>query len=389
MTDTNTASAPKKATIPAQSFDVELTPGSSKSAISTTKATKGEMLNVDPALIREIPGFNVRIETPDYLQHIETIALSMVANGYYQNKPLGVFAAKDDDGNYFALTDGHTRLRAVARARELGAEINTVPVVVKPQTQTMEDLIVALVQDNEGRPLGPYERAIVVKRLEGFGWDDETIANRLAVTPRYVSDLKVLAGAPASVRDLVVKGKVSATEAVKQLRKDPAKASEVLRNAVKTAESTGKVKATAKDVKKATGENAGGDADEKTGVSMTKAERGGKLHATITYRFKQGDIVETDKIRPVWLFNDAAWWDYVDEDTDKDHVVINETISFEVKIVSAIPADEQDGENEQDADAALEAAGQIEDQTDGAEGEGEGEPSIDHASGDAGDTGGL
>lgn len=374
MTDTTAATTPKKP-IPAQKFDLELVSGSAKAAANAAGATKADMLNVDPAHLHEIPGFNVRVETPDYLAHIEDLAQSMVANGFYPNKPVAAYVAKDEDGTRFMLTDGYTRLRAVTRARELGAEIATIPVVVKSQTQTVEDLTVALVQDNEGRPLNPFERAIVVKRLEGFGWDDATIASRLGITTRFVSDLKVLAGAPAKVRDLVVRGKVSGTEAIKSLRKDGAKAGDTLSAAVKDAEAKGKTKATGKDVK-----NVKAAAEPKTvkfGRTITAREVGGKQHTTIAYNYKQGQIVETVEMKAAWLFNDADWWDYVDEKS-KEHVVINEDISISVTIVTAL-------KDESGApvvgDAAVDETFGITDQSEGGEGESEDGPSIDHAAG--------
>lgn len=363
MTDTTEKKAPAKAAMPDQKFQLELTAGSAKSAASDAKATKGEMLFVSPDLIVEIPGFNVRVETPDYKEHVKSTKDSIIANGFYPNKPLSVYAGKNGEGkNVFFLTDGHTRLRAVKEAIFEGAEITSIPVVVKPQTNTAEDLMVALVQDNEGRPLSPYERAVVVKRLEGYGWDDATIAQRLAVTPRYVSDLKVLAGAPAKVRDMVIKGKVSATEAIKQLRKDAGGAADTLMEGIKKAEAKGKAKATAKDTKK---DDDGGDADE-TGTTLSAVERNGKLHTTLKYRFKAGDILPKDTIKPVWMFLDARWWNYVDEKAKTD-VVIEETVTFEIKIVSDVPAEEDDGDDTGSEDGETAA---LTDQ------------SVDHADGD-------
>ena len=372
---TETKKPAAKAAMPSQKFDLELTAGSSKSAATAAKATKGELLNVPVDAVVQIPGFNVRVETQDYKDHVETIKKSIIANGFYQNKPLSVYAGKDESGaNVFFLTDGHTRLRAVKDAIFEGADISTIPVVVKPQTNTPEDLMVALVQDNEGRPLNPYERAVVVKRLEAYDWDNKTIADRLGVTERYVSDLKVLAGAPAKVRDMVLKGKVSATEAIKQLRKDAGGAAEALASAVKDAEAKGKKKATAKNVKAASGGADNGGEGEDEGVSLSRVEKNGKLHTTLKYRFKQGQIVEKDEIKPVWLFNDAAWWDYVDDKT-KTHVVINETIAIDVKITSAVPEEDDTDEGDDGAEAEGDAPAQIED------------ASVDHASGD--DNGGL
>ena len=369
MTDTTAETKkPAKAPMPSADFELELVAGSAKSAATDAKATKGELLMISPDLIDEIPGFNVRVETPDYKEHVETIKKSIIANGFYANKPLAAYVVKEDGKSRFKVTDGHTRLRAAKDAIFEGAEIAAIPVVVKPQTQTAEDLMVALVQDNEGRPLNPYERAIVVKRLEGFGWDNPTIATRLGITERYVGDLKVLAGAPAKVRDMVLKGKVSPTEAIKQLRRDAGKAADVLADAVKSAEASGKKKATAKNVKQSAAETTEDSGDE-GGANVV--DKNGKRITTLKVTFKQSDIVEKDVLRPYMMFNDAAWWDWVDD--KKSHMVINETTKIEVTITQPTPAEEAEDESE----------------TEGGEDEG---ASVDHAAGDTAeeeDNGGL
>lgn len=353
MTDAATAKkAPAKAPMPSPKFETEFTPGSAKSAATDAGAKKAEMLMISPDQIEVIDGFNVRIETPDYKEHVANVKNSIIANGFYSNKPLAVYVLKTEDGkSRFGLIDGHTRLRAVKDAIFEGAAIEAIPVVVKPQTNTAEDLMVALVQDNEGRPLNPYERAIVVKRLEGYGWDDKTIAEKLGVTDRYVADLKVLAGAPAKVRDLVLRGKVAATEAVKQLRKDAGKAAAVLDAAVKDAEAKGKSKATAKNVKAAKGEKpakkAKASAKPQNGVTVSVEDNGDRRTTTYRYVYAQGAIVDTAEIKPVWALNESAWWDYVDEKQDRDHVVINDNVEITISFESAVPAEDDAGDGDE------------------------------------------
>ncbi len=241
-----------KIAIPESTFDPDLlVGGSAKKALETISATKGELYYASPDELVEIPGFNVRVETPEYLEHIEQIALSIQANGFYPNKPLGGFAGKLDGADVIYITDGYSRRRAILRARELGAEIDKIPVVLKAQGTTIEDLTVALVQDNEGRPLTAMEKAIVAARLRGFNMTNVEIAQRFGCTDRYVEDLLVLAGAPKKVRDFVIAGKVSPTEAIKQVRKNPERAGDVLLVAVQTAAGAGKSKATSKHVKAA------------------------------------------------------------------------------------------------------------------------------------------
>ena len=112
------------------------------------------------------------------------------------------------------ITDGHTRREAALLARSEGAELGLIPVVVHAKGTAMEDLNVALVRSNSGRPLTPYEIGIVCKRLMKFNMDEETIARRIGVSPRYVSSLLTLMAAPHGIRKMVEDELVSAKKQV-------------------------------------------------------------------------------------------------------------------------------------------------------------------------------
>lgn len=249
--------APPKFNLPSLDFKVELTPAPVAAAMKTAEAKKGDLYNVPLANIRVLPDFNVRVrETDAYKTGIAELTASIAANGYYPHKPLAGYAAKDGDATIIYLEDGHRRLEAVEAfnfAAGADAQITTLPVIVAPQATTMEDMLVNLVQSNSGKDLTPYEKGVVVKRLLGFGMDKKTVADRLGFTPRYIDDLLVLVGAPAVVRTLMLNNQVSSTQALRELRKDPAQAGARLTAAVKTAEASGKSKATAKDTAKAAG----------------------------------------------------------------------------------------------------------------------------------------
>lgn len=234
--------------IPSTDFNVELERGNLKGAMAEAGATNPHALwNVPYSQLRVIDGFNARVRTPEYEAHLEALTQSIIENGYYQDKPLAGYVAKDENGdNVIFLTEGHTRYEAVGRAIERGTPIETLPVVVKPRGTSMVDLTVALATSNEGRPFTPYEKAVVVKRLVGYGLDVPTIGRRLAMTTKYVNDLLTLVEAPKDVQELVAAGKVSPTLAIQELGKHGAKAAERLKAAVAKAEGSGKGKATAK-----------------------------------------------------------------------------------------------------------------------------------------------
>lgn len=240
-----------KLTLPKAKFAHELTSAPVDPTMKAAEATTTKLYRVPVDKIKPIPGFNVRVESPDYIAHRDMIRASIAANGYDQTKPLAGYVAKEGDENVIYVTDGHTRLAAV---QDFNAdpdtaekdEIAALPVMVHPKEVSLTDLTVALHTANSGRPLTPFELGVVVKRLlaeEGAKKAD--IATRLGVTTRYLDDVLLLANADAKVKQHVASGSVSSTMAIQLLRKDADSAAEKIEAAVKKTAGTGK-KATAK-----------------------------------------------------------------------------------------------------------------------------------------------
>jgi hypothetical protein len=244
-----------KLEIPPSDFNAELTRGNVKAAMKSAGAGSADLWTVPPAMLRQIEGFNGRIRTPSYIAHLANIKASIKENGYYLDKPIAGYVAKDPETgeDVIYVTEGHTRHDAVIELSAEGHEVERVTVVVKPNGTTMEDLKFALIQSNDGRPFTTFEIAVQVKCLVGMGVDEATIARRLNFKSGkvYVDDLLILAGAPKAIRDLVIDDKISATLAIQELKKNGAKASDRLKAAVEKATSAGKKKATAKHVEKA------------------------------------------------------------------------------------------------------------------------------------------
>ncbi len=335
---------PAKLQIPPSTFDTELTAGTVKTAMkdASAVAATGELWQVPIGQLRRIPDFNVRIETPSYKEHRNGLRQSIIQNGFYKNKPLAGFVAKEGDAQIIYVTDGYTRLGAVEDAIEFdGLKIETLPVIVHPAGTTMEDLTVGLVQANSGRQLTAYEKALVAKRLKGLGWEDAKIAESLSFTPRYVADLLTLAGAPAKVRLAVINEKISPAEAVKAIKKHGDKAGAVIDAAAKKAEAKGKTKAKPADVKEAGDEAEGGESGEgstKSKFSAAISTKKGKVTTTLTYDLKLGDILDADKLKPISRFLDGVYWNFVDD--SKAHVVIEEATKIVVTIVQPEKADD-------------------------------------------------
>lgn len=227
---------------------MELNAGKVKDAMRDAGATSADLWKVPVEELHVLEGFNVRSGGADQKAHIAALTDSIMANGFYQSKPLAGYVAEKDSKQIIYLTDGHCRFEAVQEAIKRGAEIKSLPVVVSPKGTSLEDLTVALVTSNSGKPLTPYETATVCKRLVSFGWDEKEIAKRLSKTTQQVSDLLVLVAAPAAVRKLVAEGEVSATLAIETLKRHGPEAAERLSAGVEKAKASGKKKATKKHI---------------------------------------------------------------------------------------------------------------------------------------------
>lgn len=222
---------------------LQFTPGSVKAAMKGV--TSSDLWKVPRERLSVAEGFNVRQHNDEYQAHVRAIADSMKANGFMQDKPIAAFVADEQ----IIVTDGHTRLAAYDLAVSEGMEPFELPVVTKPRGTSMEDLTVALVTSNSGRPLTPLEVGLVCKRLVDYGMEPPVVAKRLGLTPVHVNNLLDLVAAPKQVRDLVSTGKVSATLAIETLRSEGKEAAKVLAESVKVAETSGKQRATKKHVK--------------------------------------------------------------------------------------------------------------------------------------------
>lgn len=239
--------------IPSSKVEISLTAGATAAAMKSAGATAGKLFNIPIDKIKLIPGFNVRVDGPDYRAHRDMLADLIRAKGFDETKPLAGYVAKEGDENVIYITDGHTRLDAVTmvNADEGGPTIEKLPVIVRTEAPSLSDLTAALHTNNTGRPLSPFELGVVVKRLlKEEGAEKSAIAATLAVTPRYLDDVLLLVNSPKEVRTAVLQGEVSSTMAIQQLRKagdNPAKAAEVITAAVDKAKKAGKSKATTKD----------------------------------------------------------------------------------------------------------------------------------------------
>jgi len=217
---------------PQLDFNIEFVQGGMKTAMREQDAKSRDLLMVPIDNIKPPANFNVRIRDEEYEAHIEDIKDSILENGFYPHMPLSGYACKEGEQTFIYLTGGFSRFEAAQRAKAAGAPIEALPMVLKPPGTSMADLMVALAQDNTGAPLKPYEKAIVVKRLLGYGMDEKTIATKLGISGQYVRDLLFLTGLPNTLQQMVIRGEAGAGVVISTARKHGTDAVKVLQDSM-------------------------------------------------------------------------------------------------------------------------------------------------------------
>jgi ParB-like chromosome segregation protein Spo0J len=233
-------------------FDTNAT-GSVKKAAAEAGAKSSDLWQVPYKELRIADGFNLREKGwPKYKAHVEWLKGQMISRGYDRTKPMAGYVVNENGSNVFYVTDGHSRHLAFGQAIESNPELSEdtlIPMIVHPAGTNAEDLTVSLLTSATGKPLEPLENANGIKRLLDYGWDEKRVAERLGYTVAYVKQLLELLSAPKAVREMVKKGEVSATLAVKTVRKSGSEAAKVLKKGLSEAQAKGKTKVTEKHVK--------------------------------------------------------------------------------------------------------------------------------------------
>lgn len=226
-----------------EAFDKEaIAPGSIKGGMSALQAGRRDLWQVEPDKLKVIPGFNPRVENDEYEAHVRALADSIKEEGFYQDQPLGGYAAKENGEDVVYIYSGHSRLAAVKIAIAEGAGIQHVPVVVSAAGMSMEDLTIALLRGNSGKPLTYYESAVVCQRLFKFGYDIDKIAKHTGFAVGVIRNRLTLMSAPLKLKMMVANGEISPTLALEMFEEYGDKVLEKLDEAVQTAKENGKDK---------------------------------------------------------------------------------------------------------------------------------------------------
>jgi ParB/RepB/Spo0J family partition protein len=207
----------------------------------------GEIIMLDPEMIEEKPGYNVRnMESEATQAYIRQMVDSIHASGTAAFPEITVH---QENGKVY-VTRGHCRRRAFIIARNEGAEIKGIRAIASTIKGDAENTL-DLINNADGLHLTPLEIATAIKRLISFEWSINEIAKRRGCTPQAIKNALEVADLPAPAAKMVEKGEVSATLAVVTVRKEGTlMGTERLKEGVKTAKEKGKSHATAKHLPK-------------------------------------------------------------------------------------------------------------------------------------------
>lgn len=226
--------------------------------MSKEKATDGRpprsdvyYITVDqlvPATFEDGRKMNQRIDFGD----IEEFGEEIKAHGKIEN-PLQGFKK---NGMYH-YTEGDRRTQAVKYINKKYNVNFPIPFICETRDTTLvHRLYKQRVMNNSGKPFTPVEDASLVMELINEGQTEKQICVQLKFTGVYISNLKMLHNAPDQIKQFVLKGTISSTEAMRILRKekDYDSAIKTIQDTLSFVQATkGTDKVTARDVEKAKG----------------------------------------------------------------------------------------------------------------------------------------
>lgn len=199
---------------------------------------KTDLFRVDPRLLEEDVGFNLRdYNDPEVIAHIEGFAESYI-NGRYV-PPLVVRTT--GDGRIVSV-EGHCRRRGALLAIERGANLAFVDCLAFRGGDVEQ--VEVMLRSAEGLKLKPLEVAQGYLRLSRMGHSNTKIAEVMRKTPARVEQMLLLATANHDVHQLVRDGHVTADAAIDAIRKYREKAGDYLKRKLEEAQGQGRGKVT-------------------------------------------------------------------------------------------------------------------------------------------------
>lgn len=181
------------------------TPGERFDRAAGTEPYKPQSRALNPMAIVIADGWNVRdMNSAETREHIESLKLSMLTNGYDITKPISV--RYDRASGISTLVDGQCRLTACREIRASGTEI-WIPCVVTEGDEAQ--LTAASLSGNSGKPLTQWEIGEGCRRLSRFGWTKEKIAASICKSVRYVTEAIALSNVSLEAKSMLAAGAVT------------------------------------------------------------------------------------------------------------------------------------------------------------------------------------
>ncbi len=199
---------------------------------------KNDLFRVDPRIIEEEEGFNLRdYEDPDVIAHIEGFARAYMAGQHVP--PLLLRTGADGQ---ILVVEGHCRRRGALLAIERGADIKFLDALSFRGNDA--ERVNVMIKSAEGLRLKPLDIARGYLRLRRFGNSNVEIARDQGVTPARVEQLLLLATANSDVHEQVKSGRVAVEAAIDAVRKYGDDAGAFLSGELAKAQAQGKSKVT-------------------------------------------------------------------------------------------------------------------------------------------------
>lgn len=192
---------------------------------SVTKATS---FNIDPAVIKVVPGFN----RPISRAKVDSFKAAVRGGATLPDIWVAV------DAGTIEMVDGEHRQIAILELRAEGMEIPTMG--AKQFRGDYADRIAHMLGSAQGEPITPLvfgEKCMELMRLQ---WPVKKIAERLGCSTTNVENCLRLAEAGADVKAHITNGDVTSTTAAKIVKEHGSKAGAVIKEALAGAEAAGK-----------------------------------------------------------------------------------------------------------------------------------------------------
>jgi ParB family chromosome partitioning protein len=182
--------------------------------------SKGYSVAVDKIYIE--PGFNVReLDSEEALQSIAGFVNSYENSVYVPP----VIVKRNDDTGLFQIIDGHHRFLAAQKAGVLRLSCDD-------YKGSAADEVTMMITSSQGRQLSSVERAMAYKRLAHFGYTNEEIAAKCNRSRADVANHLLLADADVEVIQAVRDETITMNEVNEVTRKQPIKATNIIKAAV-------------------------------------------------------------------------------------------------------------------------------------------------------------